>query len=90
MDAAGIFLILCVLGASWNVVTTLIVYGALQKRGLPVSFLWLRLMAPRYVFQYKEITKSETGKVGPLFYHWIVSINLALVFAIVLAIVASS
>ena len=41
MDAAGIFLILCVLGASWNVVTTLIVYGALQKRGLPVSFLWL-------------------------------------------------
>ncbi len=87
MEAASIFLALCVLCAIWNVVISLIVYDSLKKRGIPVSFLWLRMMAPKYAFQYKKITKAETGSVGPLFYHWIVSINLALVFAIIVVFV---
>ena len=87
MEAASIFLALCVLCAIWNVVISLIVYDSQKKRGIPVSFLWLRMMAPKYAFQYKKITKAETGSVGPLFYHWIVSINLALVFAIIVVFV---
>ena len=83
METAVIFLVLCVVCAIWNIVISLIVYDSLKKRGIPVSFLWLRVMAPKYAFQYKAVTKAETGRVGPLFYHWIVSINLALVFAII-------
>ena len=67
----------------WFTVVSIMVYESLRKRGLPVSFLWLRLMIPKYAHQYKEVTKAETEQVGPLFYHWVISINLALVFVIV-------
>jgi hypothetical protein len=66
----------------WYVVTTLLIYENLRRRGQKVSFLWLRVLAPRYASRYKEITKRETGRVGILFYHWVVSINLALISAL--------
>ena len=72
--------------AVWYLVATLLIYENLRRRGQRVSFLWLRVMAPSYASRYKEITESEEGKVGPLFYHWIVSINSALFF-VVLALV---
>lgn len=81
METATVFIALCVLCAFWNIAISLMVYSYLKERGVSVSFLWLRVMAPKYAFQYREITHSETGKAGPLFYHWIVSINLALVCA---------
>jgi hypothetical protein len=72
---AGVFVI-------WNVVTSLLIYSSLKQRGIPVSFLWLRALAPKYAHQYRLITRQESGKTGPLFYHWIISINVALVFAV--------
>jgi hypothetical protein len=39
-------------------------------------------MFPVYANRYKKITLEETGKTGSLFYHWIISINTALVFAV--------
>lgn len=83
MSVVVVFAALCVICVIWNIVTSLTLYGALQRRGIRVSFLWLRMLAPKYASQYKDITKAETGRVGPLFYHWIVSINLAWVLAIV-------
>jgi hypothetical protein len=66
----------------WNVITSLLIFSSLQRRGIPVSFLWLRVLVPKYAHQYKMITRRESGKIGPLFYHWIVSINVALVLAV--------
>lgn len=83
MNLFEILLAMGVLCGFWNVALSIAIYGSLQKRGVPVSFLWLRLMAPKYAFQYKEITRTETGKVGSLFYQWILSINLALVFFVI-------
>ena len=40
-------------------------------------------MLPFYANKYKKITYEETGKVGKLFYHWLIAINTALVFAVV-------
>lgn len=88
MQIYSVFVGFCVLCGLWNIVITLLIYNALQKRGLPVNFFLLRLLAPKYAFQYKEITRAESGRVGPLFYNWIVSINLALVFAIIGAILS--
>ena len=72
----------------WHVVTDLRLYTFLRKRGESVSFLWLRALAPRYAFLYKRLTEAEKGRPGPLFYHWIVSINLVLVFVVAVFIVA--
>lgn len=75
--------ILCVV---WAVVAALMIARDLQKRGLPVSYLWLRLLILKYLHQYAKITQEETGRVGPLFYHYVVPLNVALVLCIVLAI----
>ena len=65
------------------VVVSILIMNELQKRDIKINFFLLRLLLPKYVNQYKKITKKETGKVGVLFYYWIISINAALVFVIV-------
>jgi len=55
----------------------------LSKRGVKINFFLLRLLIIKYIQQYKHITLAETGKVGPLFYPCIVSINMTLIFAII-------
>jgi len=77
-----ILIIVAVVAAFYHVAATMLIYGNLRRRGMPVSFLWLRLFAPKYASQYKSLTTRETGKTGPLFYHWVVSINAALVAAV--------
>ncbi len=64
------------------VVSTLMIYSYLKDKGEKVSFLWLRLFMISYANRYKKLTKNETGKVGYLFYLWIVSVNVALISAI--------
>lgn len=50
----------------------------LKRKQVPVSFLWLRVLIIKYIHQYRQITRSETGRVGPLYYHFVISVNLAL------------
>jgi len=64
------------------VVSTLMIYSYLKDKGVKVSFLWLRLFMISYASRYKKLTKNETGKVGYLFYFWIVSVNVALISAL--------
>ena len=80
---SGHFLIgLALAAVVYHIVTTLMIYDNLRRRGIPVSFIWLRALGPKYAGQYRQITKKESGHTGPLFRHWIVSINVALVAAV--------
>ena len=80
MDATMALLVsIAVCGVIWHVVTTILIYNDLRQRNQPVSFILLRLMSPWYASRYREITRTETGKTGPLFYQWLISINTALV-----------
>ena len=65
------------------VVFSMMFVHELSKRGIKISFLWLRLYLIKYIHQYKQLTVKESGKPGPLYYPCIVSVNLALVLAIV-------
>jgi hypothetical protein len=67
----------------WFVVASLLIYENLRRRGEKVSFIWLRAMLPFYVSRYRKLTRQESGKVGNLFYHWVVSINLALLLVVI-------
>jgi len=71
-----VFALACVI---WGVASSLLIVAALQKRGYSVNWLWLRLFIFKYLHQYRQVTRSETGRVGPLFYSYVISMNLALV-----------
>ncbi len=68
-----------------NVVTTILVMVALDRRGIKTNLLLARLLIFKYLSQYRRVTIKETGKAGPLFAVWIATINLAAVsFAVLL------
>ena len=48
-------------------------------------FPFIRLFLFRNLERYKEITRRETGKVGPLFYSYIIPINMALALVLIAA-----
>jgi len=78
-----VILVLMLVSAGVFVTLAMMMVHEVSKRGVKISILWLRLYVIKHMHQYKQMTKKETGKVGPLFYPCIVSINMALVFAVV-------
>ena len=55
----------------------------LSKRGIKINYILLRLYIIKYINQYRKITIEENGKPGNLLYAFIVSMNLALVLAVI-------
>ncbi len=53
---------------------------------MPVNFIWIRVLIIKYLGQYAKITREETGRVGPLFFHYVVPLNVALVLFVILVI----
>lgn len=82
MNAFVLFMSLAIAAAVGYVVFSMLIVHELQKRNVKINFFLLRLFLLKYANQYKQSTLQETGKVGSLFYGWLVSINAALVFAI--------
>ena len=64
------------------VVLSMMITHQVAKRRTKINILFMRFYIIKYAHQYRQITRQETGKTGPLFYPWIVSINTALVLAI--------
>lgn len=81
MDTFHLFLYLALLSVICNIVITMIIISELQKRKVKINFFLLRLYIPKYVYEYKKINLKETGKVSPLFYSWLSTINLAWILA---------
>ncbi len=76
------FTVIAGIAVVWFIVSGILIINELLKRKQKISFVFIKLMLPVYAHRYKKITLEETGKVGPLFYHWVIAINIALVFAI--------
>jgi hypothetical protein len=66
-----------------GVVFSLMIVHEVSKRGVKINFFWLRLYIIKYIAQYKQLTRKETGRVGPLYYLCIGSYVAALVFVII-------
>ena len=82
MIARNLFIVLAAACIVWYVVATIRIMDYVQKKGVKINWFLIRLLLPSYVGKYQKLTREETGKTGPLFYHWITSINAALVFAV--------
>jgi hypothetical protein len=65
-----------------GVVLMMAMAGALQARGQKINWVWIRLYILKYIGQYHKVTVQETGRPGPLFYPFVVSMNSALLFAV--------
>jgi hypothetical protein len=74
---ATILLICALACVCLYVIFSIMIVHQLSKRGVKINFII------KYIHQYRKITLEETGKVGPLYYPCIISVNLALVLAIV-------
>jgi hypothetical protein len=76
------FLILAILSALWGVVSSIVIASFLSKRGIKINYVFFRVLMLKYIHQYRKITVQDSGRPGPWFYSFVVSMNLALVLAI--------
>jgi hypothetical protein len=67
----------------WGIVSAVAMASYIGSRGHKVNWLLIRLFLFRYMHQYHELTVQESGKTGPWFYSYIISMNLALVCAVI-------
>jgi hypothetical protein len=83
MRAAGIVLLtLTVASALWATVAAYRIGGWLTRHGVKVNWFLYRLTMLRHIHQYRKMTTESDGKAGPLYAHFLVAINLALVLAV--------
>ena len=82
MEISTVLLVVAVVSALWGVVDSILIAIALDKWGVSVNMVLFRLLFFRYLSQYRQVSLRETGKVGPLFYSFIISMNVALVCCI--------
>lgn len=66
----------------WHIVSGAMIVNELLKRKQKINFVLIKALLPVYAHRYKRITLEETGKAGPLFYHYVIAANVALVFAL--------
>ncbi len=78
-----IFFILAIASAWWGIVSSIVIVSFLKKHGIRINYLLLRILILKYLHQYHQITQQETGKPGPWFYSYIISMLLALIFMII-------
>ena len=82
MNLTIFFAVIAGIAIVWYIVSGIMIVNELKKRKQKILFIFINVMLPVYAHRYKKITLSETGRVGPLFYHWLIAINTALVLAI--------
>jgi hypothetical protein len=81
--------VLAFIAVAWFIVSGMMIVKELMKRKQKINFVFIKVMLPVYAHRYKKITLEETGRVGSLFYHWLIAINSALVLGVA-AIISNS
>jgi len=79
----NLFLGLTLAAALANVASLIMIMAALDRRGYKTNMFLARIYFFKYLSAYKELTRKETGRPGPLYGLWVLSIILALLFALV-------
>jgi hypothetical protein len=82
MSIVNILFTLAVVAALWGTVAAVMITKYLEKKGVKTPFVLFRLFLFRNIRRYKEITIQETGKPGPLYNHYIIPFNAALLLVL--------
>jgi hypothetical protein len=74
IDIVMIMVMVCL---AWAITAMVLIISRVEKSGTRINFFLLKLFVFKYISQYNEMTRTEKGRVGPLFYHFIVPMWLA-------------
>lgn len=75
------FAALAVASSLWATIAAYRMGSWLSHHGVKVNWFLYRALIPWYVHRYQKMTKETEGRAGPLFVQFLVTINLALLFA---------
>jgi hypothetical protein len=83
VSACNVFYVLAVIAVVWGVVSAMAMTSFVSARGVKIKWVLIKLFIIKYASRYEEITRKETGKAGPWFYSYVISMNAAAGLAIV-------
>jgi hypothetical protein len=67
----------------WSVTALMLISGKVSRSGIRVRFLLITILFFRYISVYEDLTRKETGKTGPLVYHFAIPLWIALILVII-------
>lgn len=82
MTVSNVLLFLAFGCVAWAVVSAILITAVLDRRGFKTPFPFIGLLLFRNLIRYRKITLKESGRVGSLFYSYVVPINLGLVLVL--------
>jgi len=80
---ANVLLGLALVFVGLFIILSIMIVNEVSKRGIKINFFLLRLYIIKYIHQYRKLTLEKSGRIGPLYYPCIISVNLALILAVV-------
>lgn len=83
MDVLDILMIIAFASIVWSVTALMLISGKVSKSGTRIHFFLITLLFFRYISVYEDLTKKEKGKTGPLIYHFIIPLWIALVTVVI-------
>jgi len=83
VTTSNTFFFLALLSVIWGIASSIRITAWLSRRGVKITYFLLRLMIIKYVSQYREMSRAEFGQTGPLFFHYIIAMNAALVCTVI-------
>jgi hypothetical protein len=82
MTTSGVLLAVAVACAAWATASAIMITRMLERRGLTTPLPFIGMFLFRNLARYRGITLRETGKVGTVFYSYVIPINAALILAL--------
>ena len=83
MAVSTLLLSIALISVVWGTVSSIMITSALNNRGIKINWIFLRIRIIKYVGQYRDITRKETGRTGPWYYSFVIAMNLALATAVI-------
>ena len=80
---ANVLLGLALVFVGLFIILSIMIVNEVSKQGIKINFFLLRLYIIKYIHQYRKLTLEKSGRVGPLYYPCVISVNLALILAVV-------
>ncbi len=67
----------------WSITALMMISAKVSKKGTRVHFFLITLLFFRYISIYEDLTRKETGRTGPLIYHFVIPLWIALILVVV-------